>query len=93
VWQAYHNLSTGAQAVRSSNDLVASATASERLALGRYKAGAGSIIDLVTAQSALASARQQNIQALYNLSIFKAVLAQALGRIDWEVLNDAGSKP
>ena len=47
----------------------------------------------MTAQSALASARQQNIQALYSLSVFKAVLAQALGRIDWDVLNEAGAKP
>ena len=93
VWQAYQNLSTGIQAVRSSSDLVASAAESERVALGRYKAGAGTIIDLVTAQSALASARQQNIQALYSLSIFKATLAQALGRIDWDVLNEAGAKP
>jgi TolC family type I secretion outer membrane protein len=93
VWQAYQNLSTGVQAVRSSSDLVTSAAASERVALGRYKAGAGTIIDLVTAQSALASARQQNIQALYSLSVLKAALAQALGRIDWEVLNEAGFKP
>jgi TolC family type I secretion outer membrane protein len=93
VWQAYQNLTTGVQAARSSSDLVASATASERVALGRYKAGAGSILDLVTAQSALASARQQNIQALYSLSVFKAALAQAFGRIDWDVLNEAGPKP
>ena len=93
VWQAYQNLSTGVQAVRTSSDLVASAAASERVALGRYRAGAGTIIDLVTAQSALASARQQDIQALYSLSIFKAALAQALGRIDREVLNEAGFKP
>jgi TolC family type I secretion outer membrane protein len=93
VWQAYHNLSTGVQAVRSSADLVASAAASERVALGRYKAGAGTMLDLVTAQSALAAARQQNIQALYSLSIFKAALAQALGRIDPQVLSDAGPNP
>ena len=93
VWQAFQNLSTGVQAARSSSDLLASATASERVALGRYRAGAGSIIDLVTAQSALASARQQNIQALYSLSVFKAALAQALGRIDWDVLNESGSRP
>ena len=45
VWQAYQNLSTGIQAVRSSSDLVASAAASERVALGRYKAGAGTILE------------------------------------------------
>ncbi len=92
VWRAYNNLSTGMQAVRSSGDLLASAAASERVALGRYKAGAGSIIDLVTAQSALANARQQNIQAVYSLFVFKAALAQALGRIDWDLLNEPGSR-
>jgi outer membrane protein len=93
VWQAYHNLATGIQTVRSSSDLVASAAESERVALGRYKAGAGTIIDLVTAQSALASARQQNIQALYSFYVFKAALAQALGRIDRKVLGETGYKP
>jgi outer membrane protein len=90
VWQAYQNLSTGIQAVRSSSDLVASATESARVALGRYKAGAGTIIDLVTAQSTLASARQQNIQARYSLYIYQATLAQALGRIDWELVDESG---
>jgi outer membrane protein len=93
VWQAYHNLSTGIQAARSSGDLLASAIASERMALGRYKAGAGTIVDLMTAQAALASARQQNIQALYSLSVFKAALAQALGRIDAEFFGETGFNP
>ena len=44
VWQAYQNLSTGIEAVRSSSDLVASAAESERVAFGRYKAGAGTIM-------------------------------------------------
>jgi len=93
VWQAYQNLATGTQSVRSSADLVASATESARVALGRYKAGAGTIIDLLNAQSALASARLQNIQALYNWHISKATLAQSLGRIDLTELNSQQSKP
>ncbi len=93
VWQAYQNLATGTQAVKSSADLVESATASESVARGRYKAGAGSIIDLVSAQSALASARLQNIQALYNWYVYKATLAQAMGRLDFGVLDASGVKP
>lgn len=93
VWQAYQNLATGTQAVRSSADLLASATESERVALGRYKAGAGSIIDLVTAQAALASARLQNIQALYSWYVFRAALAQAMGQIDSGVLGEPAAKP
>lgn len=92
VWQAYQNLTTGTQSVRSSADLVASATESERVALGRYKAGAGTIIDLLNAQSALASARLQNIQALYNWYIAKATLAQSLGQLDLAELNALQSK-
>ncbi len=93
VWQAYQTLTTGTQSVRSSADLVASATESERVALGRYKAGAGTIIDLLNAQSALASARLQNIQALYNWYISKATLAQSLGQLDLIELNTLRSKP
>ncbi len=93
VWQAYQNLATGTQSVRSSADLVASATESERVALGRYKAGAGTIIDLLNAQSALASARLQNIQALYNWYIAKATLAQSLGQLDLTELGALQSKP
>lgn len=93
VWQAYYNLATGMQALRSSADLLESAGASERVALGRYKAGAGTIIDLLTAQSALASARLQNIQAAYNLQVFKAALAQAIGQVDLGALRAPAADP
>lgn len=87
VWKAYQGLVTGTQAVTSSSDLVASASASERVALGRYKAGVGNILDLLTAQTALANARLQNIQALYNWYIAKATLAQAMGQLDLSAIE------
>jgi outer membrane protein len=87
VWQAYNALNTGSQSVRSSADLVTSAEASARVALGRYQAGVGTIIDLLTAQTALANARQQNIQATYNWQIARAQLAQAMGRLDVDALG------
>ena len=87
VWQSYQNVMTETQAVRSSQDLLNSATQSEKVALGRYKAGVGNIIDVLTAQSALASARQQHIQAAYSWRIAKATLAQAMGRMDVSVLS------
>lgn len=83
VWRAYQTLVTQTQAVKSSNDLVISATQSHEAALGRYKAGVGNILDLLTAQSTLASARLQNIQALYNWQIARATLAQAIGTLDF----------
>jgi outer membrane protein TolC len=62
--------------------LVNSAEQSYRVALGRYKAGVGNIIDTLNAQSALANARQQRIQAILNANIARATLAQSMGALD-----------
>lgn len=93
VWRAYYALLSGTEAVRASIDLLASAEASERMAAGRYKAGYGAILDLLNAQSALASARQQQIQAQYHWRIAKAALAQAMGELDFSQLQAAVPSP
>lgn len=84
VWKAYQALLTNSQALIASNDLVASAEQSERMTLGRYKAGVAnmSILDVLNAQSTLASARQQHVAALYNFQASRLVLAQAIGQLD-----------
>ena len=61
--------------------------------MGRYKAGAGNILDVLTAQSALASARQQNVQALYGWYIAKATLAQAMGQMDLAAITAPAARP
>ncbi|QIR75339.1 TolC family protein [Sulfurospirillum diekertiae] len=87
VYQTYQTLISETQATRTSSDLVASAQASYDLALGRYKAGVGTILDLLSAQSALASAKQQYIQSLYNWYITKASLAKAMGSLDFSTIK------
>ena len=82
VWKAYQGLLTNSQALRSAEDLVLAATQSEQMILGRYKAGVGNILDTLTAQSALANARQQRVAALYNFLINRFALAQAIGQLD-----------
>jgi outer membrane protein TolC len=82
VWTAYQNLRTALQSVTATEVLVSSAEQSYRVALGRYKAGVGNIIDTLNAQSALATARQQKIQATLNANIARATLAQAMGALD-----------
>ncbi|HEX5802859.1 MAG TPA: TolC family protein [Azospira sp.] len=82
VWRSYQNLLTATQSLRSTADLLASAEQSERVALGRYRAGVGSILDLLTAQSALASARQQRVQSTYDWNVSRATLAQSVGILD-----------
>lgn len=87
VWNAYQNLHTATQALRTSSDLLNSATQSEQVALGRYKAGVGSILDVLNAQSALASARQQRVQAALNWNVSRATLAQSMGSLDYGLLQ------
>src|SRR5260370_37116939 len=57
VWSSYHGARTAAHRVRTARDLLASAQQSAEVATGRYKEGGGSILDLLTAQAALAAAR------------------------------------
>ena len=95
VWTAYQNLTTATQSLRSSADLLSSAEQSGRVALGRYKAGVGSILDVLNAQSALASARQQRIQSTFNWNVSRATLAQAMGSLDaglLQTLSDVSSQ-
>jgi len=66
---------------------VNSAEQSEHAATARYKAGAGNLLDVLVAQSALASARQQRVQASYNWNIYRATLAQAMGSLDVQLLT------
>ncbi|MFM2435309.1 MAG: hypothetical protein RL063_1290, partial [Pseudomonadota bacterium] len=82
VWSAYQNLRTANESIRAAAVLVSSAEESSRVALGRYKAGVGNIIDTLNAQSALASARQQKIQANLNWNIARSTLAQSIGTLD-----------
>ena len=55
VWTSYYNLKTAAQQVKTARELYTSARQSEEVAVGRYKAGVGSILDLLTAQTAFAN--------------------------------------
>src|SRR5438132_1214132 len=88
VFNAYYGLRTSTQQVRTSRDLLASATESEQVALARYKAGAGSLLDLLAAQAALASARALAIQARLSWNTALAQLAHDVG-----ILGLDGSSP
>jgi outer membrane protein len=93
VWTAYQNLTTATQALRSTADLLHNATLSEQIALGRYQAGVGIMLDVLNAQSALANARQQDIQARFNWNISRATLAQAMGSLDGDLLQTLSDSP
>jgi outer membrane protein len=61
VFTSYYALQTATQRVSTSAELLTSAVQSEEVARGRYSEGVGSILDLLTAQSALADARAQSV--------------------------------
>jgi TolC family type I secretion outer membrane protein len=82
VWGSYQDLRTQEQALATTTELVASASESYEVALGRYKAGVGTVIDLLNAQSALADANAQRIAARYRWNAAKANLARAIGILE-----------
>ncbi|MHB8425318.1 MAG: TolC family protein [Gammaproteobacteria bacterium] len=82
VFDAYTAYLTAREALAASGDLVASAQASAQLALGRYQAGAGNILDVLSANAALAAARSEDIQTRYDLYIAQASLAEAVGNLN-----------
>ena len=85
VFTAYYELRTSTNRVRTSRDLLASATQSETVARERYREGVGSIVDLLIAQSALANARGQSIDARWQWRSALAQLANDVG-----ILNARG---
>jgi outer membrane protein TolC len=82
VFSAYYALQTAARRVRTAGDLIASAEQSSAVALGRYRAGVGTVLDLLSAQSALASARAQRVNARLAWSVSLAQLAHDAGVLD-----------
>jgi outer membrane protein len=82
VWSSYYSVQTAAQKIRTTRDLLASARQSADVTRGRYTAGVGNILDLLTAESALASARAQDVQARAEFLFSLAQLAHDVGSIE-----------
>jgi outer membrane protein TolC len=82
VFSSYYGLQTATRRVRTAEDLIASATQSSEVARARYKAGVGSVLDLLTAQTALANARAQQVDARLSWSVSLAQLAHDAGVLD-----------
>jgi outer membrane protein len=82
VWTSYYTLKTATQRLSTSKDLLASALQSEQVASGRYKAGVGGILDLLSAEAALASARAQEVQARSDWLVAVAQLAHDTGSLN-----------
>jgi outer membrane protein TolC len=82
VWNSYFGVQTAAQQVRASKDLLESAKESAEVARGRYREGVGSILDLLTAESALANALAQDVRSRAGFLLAVAQLAHDAGTAD-----------
>lgn len=79
VFVSYYALQTAEQRVATADDLLVSAQQSVQVAAGRYREGVGSIIDLLTAQTALAGARAQQVQSRWQWYTSLSQLARDAG--------------
>jgi outer membrane protein len=82
VFSSYYALQSAARRVATIQDLIASAEESNEVALARYRAGVGSVLDLLSAQTALADARAQQVLARLEWNISLAQLAHDSGVLD-----------
>ena len=81
VVTAHTALQTATRRVNTAQALLEAAQQSEEVAAGRYREGVGTIVDLLIAQSALASARAQSIQTQWQWRQALAQLSHDVGTL------------
>jgi outer membrane protein TolC len=92
VWSSYFGVKTAAQQVHASKDLLDSARESAEVARGRYREGVGSILDLLTAETALANALAQDVTSRAGFLLAVARLAHDAGSVDEAPVPDPPRK-
>jgi TolC family type I secretion outer membrane protein len=93
VWNGYYALSSSIDQLKAVAALARNAKDNEDVAIGRYEAGVGTIVDVLTAQTAAANALQQRVAVERSWQVARAQLAYALGRLtSAEPLKDVGAR-
>ena len=80
--QAYFDVQQSKKKIAVSENQVEAAEEDLRLNREKYNLGAGTMLDLIDAQVSLASAKSENIQALYNYKFAIARLQKAMGSLN-----------
>lgn len=84
VWTAHSKLKEAFEAVQATKTLVQDARESMRLAKERYEVGAGTITDLLDAQTALARALATQVETEWDYHTAMAVFERSIGKIQGE---------
>lgn len=82
VWKTFQNFFTAKKTYEISLTMFASADQNAKVALGAYKAGKGSILTVLDAQSKLADVRSTRSRSFYELLIAKTNIIRKIGLID-----------
>jgi outer membrane protein len=87
VWTSFQNLQADRQNLDYSSQMQSVATQAWESAQRRYRSGIGTILELLSTQTALAQARQQRIEALTTWRYDRLALASALGQLGWNDID------
>jgi outer membrane protein len=87
VWKSYQSLQTDTTNLDNSKYLLEDAQRSLEIARGRYKAGVGTITELLSAQTALADAQRQRVLALSKWRTARLRLATSLGNLNLQTIR------
>jgi outer membrane protein TolC len=87
VWNAWHNYETAKRSWETSKDQLKSAVQLKDVALGRYKEGLGSILDVLNAKSQYSSALQSQLVTRQNLLTTRVDLIRAVGVLNLDTME------
>ncbi len=87
VWTSYVGVVSSTDELEVCRELLAAAEASYELALGRYRSGIGGMLELLSAQSTVASARMQAASVTTQERLRRIRLSASLGTIDFDALQ------
>jgi len=81
VWRSFYALQTAGEKIRTTDELLGSASQSYDVALNRYRAGVGDILDLLSAQRTLEAARSEQTRAQTEWLLAMARLGRNTGQL------------
>ena len=90
VRNSWHNYQTAKQSWKTSQDQLDSATQLRDVALGRYKEGLGTILDVLNAQTQYSSALQSSLQSRYNVFTSRVDLVRSVGLLNLDSVHADG---